>query len=462
MDSKFQEQVAAFRYSLIAPIASRQTPLKPGELKAYLEEVSGKVYDIPGSTRSRIGMRTVERYLHDYRKYGWEGLKPKPRKSKGNSHIPADILQKAIQLRRERPERSVEQLIFILQESGQASHGNIAPSTLARHLRKAGVNRRELLKEANQDKGYRRFEAEDIHLLWQSDFQHTMYIPDPHDPKKKKKAILFAILDDFSRALVHTQFYWDEKLPRLEDSLKKAILKYSIPQQFYCDNGAVFSSQHLARICGKLGVKLSHSRPYRPAGRGKIERLFRFIDTSFKPEAYEQVENGKIVTLEQLNEALASWVDGYYHRRKHGSTGQTPLERLSKSQRSLRRKTITELTEIFLWEEDRKADKTGCVKLQGNTYEVDLELAGKQVLLRYDPFDLSVIQVWYQDKRFADATSVDLTQTYHRKVKKIAEPKSKDKEDELQISFFDLAEKKRRESWEKEPLNYAREEMSNE
>ncbi|MEW6696228.1 MAG: Mu transposase C-terminal domain-containing protein [Bacillota bacterium] len=190
--------------------------------------------------------------------------------------------------------------------------------------------------------------------------------------------------------------------------------------------------------------------------------MFRFIDTNFKPEAYEQVENGKIVTLEHLNEALASWVDGYYHRRKHGSTGQTPLERLSKSQRTLRRKTITELTEIFLWEEDRKADKTGCVKLHGNTYEVDLDLAGKQVLLRYDPFNLSVIQVWYQEKRFADATPVDLTQAYHRKFKKIAESKSKSTEDELQISFFDLAEKKRQESWKKEPLNYAGEGIRNE
>lgn len=63
--------------------------------------------------------------------------------------------------------------------------------------------------------------------------QHTLYLPDPNDPKKRRKAILFAILDDFSRYIVHAEFYWDEKLPRMEDSLKKAILKHGIPEQFY-------------------------------------------------------------------------------------------------------------------------------------------------------------------------------------------------------------------------------------
>lgn len=458
MDPRFLEQLAAFRYSLISPIVSRQTPMAPGEIKAFLEETANKVYDIPGSMRNRVSMRSLERYLSQYRKHGWEGLKPKPRRAKGNSRIPAAVLQKAIELRRQRPERSVEQLIFILEESGETPHGTIAASTLSRQLRKAGVSRREVLKESNTTKGHRRFEAEDVHMLWQADFQHTLYLPDPSDPKRKKKAILFAIEDDFSRLLVHCQFYWDEKLPRLEDSLKKAILKHCIPAQFYCDNGATFSSYHLARICGKLGIRLSHSRPYRPAGRGKIERLFRFIDTSFKPEAYQQVQNGKITTLEQLNAALAAWVDGYYHRRRHGSTGQTPLQRAASSSRQLRRISITELQEIFLWEEDRKVDKTGCVQLYGNTYEVDLDLVGKQVRLRYDPFDLKVIQVWYKENRFPNACPVELIRSCHRKVTRNAAPEFKKAEESFQLSFLDLAEQKRQAAWQEDPLSFARKE----
>jgi putative transposase len=454
MDINLSEQIAGFRYSLIAPIVSRQTPMAPGELKAYLEQAANQTYHIPGSFKTKVSMRTLERYLSLYRHGGWDALKPKARVKKLNPRIPAAILQEAIRLRRERPERSVEQIIFILRESGLIEPGTVAASTLSRYLKKAGADRKELLKKAT--KGHRRFEAEDVHVLWQFDWQHTLYLPDPRVPKKQKKAILFAILDDYSRFNVHAQFYWDEKLPRMEDSLKKAILKYGIPEQFYCDNGAAFSSHHLARICGKLGIRLSHSRPYRPEGRGKIERFFRFVDTSFKPEAYQQIEQGRITTLEELNQAFTAWLDGYYHERQHGATKQTPRARLTASERQPRRKSFAELMEIFLWEERRKADNTGCIQLMGNTYEVDLELCGQSVLLRYDPFDLSRIQVWYGDRRWPDATVVDLTRPYDHRVKPVVTESTLTKDDgQLSFSFLELAEQKRQAAWKEDPVSFA-------
>lgn len=458
MDSNFKEQLAAFRYGLIAPIVSRQTPMMIGELEAYLKRAVTQTYHIPGSHKTTISKRTLERYLSQYRKGDWEALKPRGRVLQTNTRLPTAVLQEAIRLRRERPERSVEQIVFILQQDGNgvASGLTIAPSTLARHLRAAGASRKELLQDATV-KGFRAFEAEDAHLLWQFDFQHTMFLPDPNDPKKRKKAILFAILDDFSRKIVHSQFYWDEKLPRMEDSLKKAILRFGIPEQFYCDNGASFSSHHLIRICGKLGIRLSHSKPYRPQGRGKIERFFRFVDTSFKPEAYQQVEQGHITNLEQLNQALASWLDGYYHVRQHGATKQTPNARIAASTHKPRRKTLAELTEIFLWEDTRKVDKTGCISLDGNKYEVELELCGKKVLLRYDPFDLSCIQVWHEGKHWPDATVVDLARPYDRRVT----PETNVILEEAerggggQLSFFTLAEQKRQTAMKEDPISYA-------
>jgi len=43
------------------------------------------------------------------------------------------------------------------------------------------------------------------------------------------------------------------------------------------DNGSPFVSGQLLRACAVLGIRLIHSRPGRPEGRGKIERAFRTI-----------------------------------------------------------------------------------------------------------------------------------------------------------------------------------------
>jgi transposase InsO family protein len=453
-DPTLNEQMAAFRYSLIAPIVSRQTPMLPGETTRQLQDIASRSYAIPGSCKTSISVRSLERYITGYRKDGWEGLKPSPRSKTGGRSIRSELLEQAMNLRRERPERSVEQLIYLLERSGAAAAGEIAASTLSRNLRQAGLSRQELLQENRP--GYRRMEVADAHIMWQADFQHTLYLPDPKNPKKQKKAMLFAIIDAFSRMIVHAEFYWDEKLPRLEDSLKKAILAHGLPEQFYCDNGSAFSSHHLLRICARLGIRLSHSKPYKPQGRGRIERFFRFIDTSFKIEAYEQIEKGSISTLTELNSALVSWLDGYYHVRKHGSTGCTPLERAATCKRVMRRLTMTELTEIFLWDENRKVDKTGCISVFGNTYEVSSDLSGAKVNLRFDPFDLQVIQVWHEDVRYPDAVPLALARSVHKRIGSgSVKAKAVDEKHGQEISFFRLAEEKRRSAWAEEPLQFA-------
>lgn len=450
-DDVRDEQIAAARYALIAPIVSRQTPLAPGELKRWLCETADRRYELPGSRKQTVSERTLERYLEAYRKGGWDALKPKSRSTKGRTKLDPSLLQQAIALRRERPARSVEQIIFLLVESGVAAPGQIAESTLARHLRISGVSREHVM-DTTPASTFRRFEAGDILELLQADFKHFVYLPNPKQPKKKRKTILLAILDDYSRYVVHAQIYWDEQLPRLEDSLKKAILRHGIPETFYCDNGSAFSAHHLARICGRLGIRLSHSKPYRPQGRGKVERLFQFVDSSFRPEIQALIDRGEITTLEAVNAALHSWLDGYYHEREHGSTKQSPRVRFEDSEKPRKRRSLLELNELFLWEEQRTADKTGCIQLAGNTYEVDSLLARKRISLRYDPFDLTELQVWFEGKRYANAGPVELKRKRSRAPEEttLAEEAAP-----VKLSFLDLAEKKRQAAWAEDEVRYA-------
>ena len=66
-----------------------------------------------------------------------------------------------------------------------------------------------------------------------------------------------------------------------------------------------------------LGIRLIHSRPYAPQGRGKLERLNRIIRERFLLEA----EPVSIAPLEELNDRFLAWVERYLNRRRHAETG---------------------------------------------------------------------------------------------------------------------------------------------
>lgn len=149
---------------------------------------------------------------------------------------------------------------------------------------------------------------------------------------------------------------------------------------------------------------------------------------------------------------MRAWLDGYYHERIHGSTKRSPREKFEASVRARKRRPLTELNELFLWEETRSVDKACCVKLDGNVYEVDRALATKRVQLRYDPFDLTTVQVWLEDKRYADAKPVELSR---RRKKKPDEPTPQPQEPEESLSFLELAESKRQAAWQEDELRYA-------
>jgi hypothetical protein len=52
--------------------------------------------------------------------------------------------------------------------------------------------------------------------------------------------------------------------------------------------------------------------------------------------------------------------------------------------------------EAFLWREKREVSKLGAVKIYSNLYEVEEDLLGKTVELRFNPYDLRRILVYYE------------------------------------------------------------------
>lgn len=460
MDEKQRIEIASFRYQLIAGVVNRAAALEPGEIATFFREMASRVWQVPPDFKVKtISIRTLERYKHQYELGGLEALKPSVVPKRGTKAIPVHVLEAAEKLRKERPDRSVEQIVFTLEQLKSADPGSICLSTLSRHFRRTGLTRQQLKSERNKDYGFRRFEADAFGRLWQSDFHHTLYLPDPLNPKKTRLAKLCAILDDYSRYIVHGQYYWDERMPCLEDTLKKAIEKHGIPEQFYCDNGSAFSAGHIANVCSRLGIRLSHSKPYKPQGRGKIEKFFQFVDSSFKPDAIQWIKSGRIKTLEELNIAFQTWVEGYYHIRTHGTTKEAPAARMARFPVNPLPYGKDQLRRYFFLEENRKADKAGCVSLNGAIYEVPAELSGLTVHIRYDPFDPNDAEVYVGGQISGKAKLLNATENFKQKNSKqqLTEFKSPETHMDGQVEFSML--EAARVNFHKvmdEPLNYGR------
>ena len=96
-----------------------------------------------------------------------------------------------------------------------------------------------------------------------------------------RKVYLLAFIDDHSRLLVGYRWCHAEDTVRLEAALRAGLAARGIPGGIYVDNGSAFASKPLLRACASLGIRLTHSTPRRPEGRGKIERFFRTVRDQF-------------------------------------------------------------------------------------------------------------------------------------------------------------------------------------
>ena len=153
--------------------------------------------------------------------------------------------------------------------------------------------------------------------LWMADFMHG---PKLRDGRHFKKAILHAIIDDASRYVISARFYWHETVEVLLTEMMIAARRFGLCQRFYTDNGASYSSTHLKQVCARLGIHLVHTPPYRPQGRGKVERFFRTVR--------EQFLSGQqnVLTIDELNSNLNDYL-AEYHQRPHSGIGISPLQK---------------------------------------------------------------------------------------------------------------------------------------
>lgn len=209
--------------------------------------------------------------------------------------------------------------------------------------------------------------------------------------------------------ITHGQFYLAENLENYLDCLWTAMRKRGVPRKLYVDNGASFRAHRLQLGCAALEVGLSYARPYRPQGKGKIERFFRTVRMQFMPELNEDI------SLDKINELFSCYIEQQYHQRIHGTTGQKPIDRYLADVKALR-KAPDNLPEYFRKQEIRKVNNDRTIQLNGRIYEAPAGLVGMKVILRYEETDRIEVFLDDQSRGFLK----DLNQEVNSRIKRQA------------------------------------------
>jgi putative transposase len=295
--------LALFRYSLVREAAD--PALSTRQRGKLVRQLADRDHLGPDGERVRISRNTLDRWIRAWRAGGFEALLPADR-SVAQLRSPLELLELAAALKREAPMRTSAQITQILRTTHPDQQAP-SPATIRRYFRRIGLH----LGVAERPQAFGRFEAARPNLLWTGDALHGPTMDG-------RKTYLFGFIDDHSRTLVGYRWGLGEDTLRLEAALRAGLAARGVPAALYVDNGSAFVSKQLERACAVLGIRLIHSRPGQPAGRGKIERAFRTVREQFLVELEAR---GGAAELAELNRLFQAWVEGVYHRRAHSETG---------------------------------------------------------------------------------------------------------------------------------------------
>jgi transposase InsO family protein len=376
-DKRKAEDIAAARMQLLAPLFEANCdPAKNRALRAQIRAATG------------ISERTLRRYLKEYQRNGFNGLKPKGKGRETSKAISPEVLEQAVLLRREVPARSVAQLIQILEWEGIIKPGEVKRSTLQDRLMALGYSTRHMRMYAETGTAARRFQKRHRNKLWHSDLKYGPYLP-IGPGGEAKQVYLVTFIDDATRFVLHGEFYAVMDQSTVEDCFRKAIQKHGTPEAVYFDNGKQYRTKWMQRTCALLGMRLIYAKPYQPEATGKVERFNRVVDSFLGEAALEKPK-----TLERLNELFWVWLSECYQNKPHSALDSKSPESTYKSDRKEIRFVDAELlANAFLHCETRKVDKVGCISFMGRKYEVGLPFIGHKVTLVYDPRDTTELTV---------------------------------------------------------------------
>jgi transposase InsO family protein len=340
--------------------------------------------------RFGISRPTADKWIERFRAQGKAGLADRSRRPhRMPERTAAQIEEAIVALRREHPAWGARTLKARLQAKG---HKDLpaAVSTI-----QAILQRHQLINEQDGDKhkAFKRFERDKPNELWQMDFKG-------HVPLSTGgRCHPLTVLDDHSRFNVCLKALGNEQTLSVQDALSHSFRCYGLPQRIITDNGAPWGDtpEHPYTRLGvwliRLGISLSHSRPYHPQTLGKDERFHRTLKA-------EVLAREPLIDLPHAQRRFDAWRAIYNLERPHHALAmQAPVSRYQSSPRP-----FPEQLPAVDYPEGatvRRVQYGGELCYLGKVYRVSKALHGHPVALQPNLEHDGLLEVYFCHQRIA-------------------------------------------------------------
>lgn len=317
-----------------------------------------------------ISRKTGYKWLKRYREGGESGLADRSRRpQRSPKQTEAKIEAQVLAVRQQHQAWGGRKIRKVLQNAG----GSLIPaaSTITSIL-----HRHEQIdpEEAQKHKPFQRFEKENPNELWQMDFKGRFALT------AGGYCHPLTVLDDHSRFLLGLKACPDETIEVVQAQLTDIFRHFGLPERMLMDNGSVWGFSLKARHTLltawliRLGIAISHGRPYHPQTQGKDERLHRTLST-------EVIQKHTLATLQESQAVFDAWWQVYNYIRPHEALQlQTPADRYVPSPRP-----FPDILPPVTYEPDdviRKVDISGNIYFHGRRFHISAAFRHQPVALR--------------------------------------------------------------------------------
>ena len=241
------------------------------------------------------------------------------------------------------------------------------------------------LKASEQATAFKRFEHPHPNDLWQMDFKGWFRMD-------KQRCYPLTVLDDHSRYSIVLKACLYERTEVVQSALIEAFRKYGLPKRMTMDNGSPWAGHEKKQLTAltawliRLGIKVSHSRPYHPQTQGKDERFHRTMKV-------ELLNHNYYSNLDEVSMAFKEWQYIYNTQRPHEALKMdTPISHYAQSPRSY--PEILPPIEYDYNDTVRKINHDGKLSVRGIVFTISRALEGQYIALRPTKDD-GLIDVFY-------------------------------------------------------------------